>query len=98
MLIKFQECIFVVNNNTIIAFCNIIGMVPVWNGHCTFYHYPGISNTYLINLYFQLAYKSLVEVGVLMSEVRLAEDSIQSIPYCMKLTGHVINANFENLC
>ena len=56
---------------------NLIGCVPILHGHCSFYHWSSVDYTSLIELYFRLAYKSPSEVGFLMAQLRLAEDSVQ---------------------
>ena len=55
---------------------NLIGCVPILHGHCTFLNWSKICRTSFVDLYFRLAYKSPSEIGVLMSQLRLAEDSV----------------------
>ena len=55
---------------------NFIGCVPILHGHCTFLNWSKICRTSFVDLYFRLAYKSPSEIGVLMSQLRLAEDSV----------------------
>ena len=55
---------------------NAIGCIPILRGNCTFYRWSAVSPAY-VELYFQLAYKNPSDVGFLMSQLKLAEDSIQ---------------------
>ena len=79
LLRAIQANMFDQETNTVMALGNVFGAIPVLHGPCTFYDYRSISQTKYIDLYFQLAYESPSNIGLIMSEVRLAEDSVQSI-------------------
>ena len=83
----FQSHMFENENNSKIE--NLIGCIPLLHGHCTFYNWSKVlKEPSFIDLYFRLAYKSPAEVGFLMAQLRLSEDSVQA----MYLLTHIPNA------
>ena len=75
-------------NNTSLIIGSIIGAMRVLHGPCTFIDYNSISDNEYIDMYFQLAYKTPRDVGVLMSQIRLAEDGLQAIYAITHLDQH----------
>ena len=87
LLRAVQSHMFENENNNKIE--NLIGCIPILHGHCTFYHWSKVTkDAAFIDFYFRLAYKSPAEIGFLMAQLRLAEDSVQA----MYLLTHIPNA------
>ena len=73
-----QSKMFEIENNSKIE--NVFGCIPLLHGHCTFYHWSKVmQKPSFIDLYFDLAYKSPADIGILKAQLRLSEDTVQAM-------------------